>query len=266
MNREFKNFLFCSVGRRAELIKNFKSSLNSQSHIIAVDCSKFAPALYFADRFYIVPKIDDPAYLKVILAICKNEKIDVITTFIDPEIEVLSKNRHLFKANGIEVLAPSMEMAEICFDKLKMYDHAKKHHIPTIATYGSMEAFRIAQKQGNASFPVFVKPRTGSGSVGAQCVADTEGLERLLKKDNSLIIQELMVGDDIGVDVYIDTISKKAVRIFPKKKLETKIGGATKTISFKDEKLTQSIKTVVASLDFNGPIDIDFFTAKGLII
>lgn len=259
MNRRFKNFLFCSVGRRGELIKNFKSSLDKQSHIIAVDCNHFAPALYFADRFYIVPRIDDPAYLKTILAICDQEKIDVITTFIDPEIEILAKNRPLFKKKGIEVLAPEMETAKICFDKLKLHDHARKYNIPTIRTYSSLEAFQVAKQQGACNFPVFVKPRTGSGSVGAQCVRDMEELERLLQMDNSLIIQELMVGEDIGVDVYIDTVSKKAVRIFPKKKLETKIGGATKTISFKDEKLTQSINKIVASLDFNGPIDIDFF-------
>ncbi len=264
MNKQFKNFLFCSVGRRGELIKNFKSSLNAKSHIIATDCSKFAPALYFADQFYMVPKIDDPTYLKVILDICKIEKIDVITTFIDPEIEILSKNRQIFNENGIEVLAPYIETAEICFDKLKMHDHAIKHHIPTITTYGSMASFKEAYDQGRCSFPVFVKPRTGSGSVGAQCVNRLEELERLFLMDNSLIIQELMVGEDIGVDIYIDTLSKKPVRIFPKKKLETKIGGATKTISFKDERLIQVVKKIVDSLDFNGPIDIDFFYQDGI--
>lgn len=72
-----------------------------------------------------------------------------------------------------------------------------------------------------------------------------------------------MDGDDIDADVYIDTISHKPVSIFTKRKLETKIGGAIKTISFKDSKLFKLIEEVVTKFQFNGPIDIDFFYKDG---
>ena len=69
--------------------------------------------------------------------------------------------------------------------------------------------------------------------------------------------------EDFDADVYIDTISNKAVSAFSKKKIETRIGGASKTISFKDEKLFTFIKEIVEHFNFNGPVDMDFFYKDG---
>lgn len=260
---EIMNFLFCSVGRRAELIKNFKTSLDKGSKIIATDCSNTAPALYFADKQYIVPKITDPNYLPTLLDICKKENIRAIFTFIDPEIEILAENRQSFEAIGVEVLTPYEETAKLCFDKYEMYKFLVKNDIKTIKTYDDMDTFDRDYKDGVCDFPVFVKPRTGSGSVGARKVNSYDDLKTIFQNENNLIIQEFMDGDDIDADVYIDTISHKPVSIFTKRKLETKIGGANKTISFKDNKLFKLIEEVVTKFQFNGPIDIDFFYKDG---
>lgn len=39
--------------------------------IIATDCDSLAPALYFADKFYITSRIDNENYINEILEICK---------------------------------------------------------------------------------------------------------------------------------------------------------------------------------------------------
>ena len=257
------NFLFCSVGRRAELIKDFKLSLDDNSKIIATDCSNTAPALYFADKQYIVPKITEWDYLSTILEICKKENIHAITTFIDPEIEILAKNRKTFEALGVVVLAPYIETAKLCFDKYEMYKYLNNNDIKTVKTYAELDSFYIDYKNGDCNFPVFVKPRTGSGSVGARRVDTYEDLKSIFNNESNLIIQEFMNGDDIDVDVYVDTISNKAVSMFAKRKLETKIGGANKTISFKDEKLFKEIEDAISHFKFNGPIDMDFFYKDG---
>lgn len=257
------NVLFCSAGRRVELLKDFKKSMDKGDRIIAADLSNLAPALYVADRYYIVPRIDDPAYFDTILNICRKEKIDAVTTLIDPEIELLSKNRDRFEKIGVEVLAPYLETAELCFDKFKMYQFLTAHGIPTPDTWGDYSTAMAAIESGNLAFPVFVKPRTGSGSVGARKVHDAETLKTLFEADSSLIVQRLMSGD-LDADVYIDTISNKAVSAFSKRKIETKIGGASKTVSFKDEKLFAFIREITELLKFNGPVDMDFFYEDGV--
>ncbi len=257
------NYLMCSVGRRGELLKDFRMSIPEGSKLIATDNGRYAPALYFADKQYLVPKINDPKYIDILVDICKNEKINAITTFIDPEIEVLAKNRDRFSALGVEVLAPYEKTAELCFDKYRMFKHLTEKGIRTVMTWGCLEDFDVALSNGEISFPVFVKPRTGSGSVGARKVTTYEELKVAVEADPSLIIQELMVCEDIDADVYIDTISHKAVRAFSKKKIETRIGGASKTISFKDQKLFDCIQKAVSVLEFNGPVDMDFFYRDG---
>ena len=85
------NILFCSAGRRVELLKDFRKSMDRDDRIIAADLSNLAPALYVADDYYLVPRIDDANYLDTILDICCREKINAVTTLIDPKSKYLQK-------------------------------------------------------------------------------------------------------------------------------------------------------------------------------
>jgi len=260
------NYLMLSVGRRGELMKDFRASMEAGSHIVATDNSPYAPALYFADKQYIVPPIDDTFYMDIILKICVDEHIDAVTTFIDPEIMLLAENRDRFKSLGVEVLAPYTETAKLCFDKYEMFKYLREKGIRTAMTWGTFDEVRAALDAGEVCFPVFVKPRTGSGSVGARKVHDMENLHAAFEQDPSLIAQELMTGEgcfDLDADVYVDTISHKPVAIFCKRKISTTIGGANKTISFKDQKLFDFAQEALGKFKFNGPIDADFFYKNG---
>lgn len=260
------NYLMCSVGRRGELMKDFRTSMDEGSRIIATDNSPYAPALYFADKQYIVPRIDDPEYINVILNICKKEQINAVTTFIDPEILILAENRERFLEIGVEVLAPYTETAKLCFNKYEMYKYLKAQGIRTVMTWGTYEEVKSSLEDGEVSLPVFVKPRTGSGSVGARKIYTIGELKDAFEQDPSLIAQALMTGEgcfDLDADVYVDTISHKPVAIFSKRKISTTIGGANKTISFKDQKLFDFVQEALSKFKFNGPIDADFFYKNG---
>lgn len=258
------NILFCSVGRRCKLLEDFRKTMGKSGKIVATDLSVYAPAAYFADKFYQVPRIDDFTYIPTIINICRKEKIDVVTTCIDPEIMLLSEHRDEFSAIGVEVLAPYADTARICFDKFKMYKYLSEHNINTVLTFGDVDSFLHAQMEGKICFPVFVKPREGSGSVGARKIMDIVALREAFEQDPSLIIQEFMGNaKDLDADIYIDTISHKPVALFSKRKLETKIGGASKTISFKDDRLVEFVCSALDVFDFNGPIDMDLWYRDG---
>lgn len=257
------NILFCSVGRRCELLKDFRTSLGEKVKLVVTDNSPYAPALAFADVSYKVPLIHDSSYIPMILDICKKEHIHAVTTLIDPEIAILAEHREEFEAIGVEVLAPYKETASLCFDKYKMFQYLEEKGIPTVKTYGSFAEFKEAYKEGNISLPVFVKPRTGSGSVGARRVDTYEMLEEITAADSSLIIQELMTGTDMDADIYVDIKSHKPVAIFSKRKLSTTIGGANKTISFKDPALFAFVEKAMEVFQFNGPLDMDLFYQNG---
>lgn len=258
------NLLFCSAGRRAKLIQNAKKSIGKSGKVFATDNSIYAPAIYLADAYKIVPLINDSNYIDILLSYCLENQISAITTLIDPEIEILAKNRDIFIENGIVPLCPEYETAKLCFDKYKMFEYLKEKNIQTVLTFDSLSEFKESLNKKEIKFPVFVKPRTGSGSVGASKVTNLEMLEKIIEKgDFDYIIQEYMDCEDLDADVYVDSITMKPVQIFSKKKISTTIGGANKTISFIDAELNEFIKRILTNFKFHGPIDMDFFYKNG---
>ncbi len=259
-----KNILFCSAGRRVRLLMDFRQSMNGCGKLIATDLSPVAPALYLADEKYLVPKIDSPNYIDTILDICEKSKVRAITTLIDPEIEILACNRDKFLDKGILPLFPAEWTAQLCYDKYKMFLYLRDKGIRTVLTYNSIESLKNGLELGEVSFPVFMKPISGSGSVG---IGRCNNMEEVEEKWNdgkyTYIIQELMTGGDCDADVYVDCVSHEPVAIFSKRKIESRIGGASKTISYKDPKLFTFVKEVCSVLELNGPCDMDFFIKNG---
>ena len=56
------NILILSAGTRNKIVQYFKRELGNEGKVIATDCSNLAPAVYDADRFYLVPRISEPGY------------------------------------------------------------------------------------------------------------------------------------------------------------------------------------------------------------
>ena len=258
------NILFCSVGRRARLLMDFRESMKGCGKLIATDLSPVAPALFFADKTYLVPRITDEGYFDRILEICKENDVRAITTLIDPEIEILANHREELLERGILPLCPADWTAKLCFNKYEMFKHLKAKGVRTVLTYNTIESFKEGLEKGEINFPVFMKPISGSGSVGiGRCDTMEEVMEKWNDGKFTYIIQELMTEGDCDADVYVDCISHKPVAIFSKKKIESRIGGASKTISYKDPKLFDFVKEVCSVLELNGPCDMDFFIKGG---
>ena len=259
-----KNILFCSVGRRAKLLQDFRESMNGCGKLIATDMSPVAPALFFADETYLVPPILAPGYFDKVKEIIVKSNAKAITTLIDPEIELLAKHRNELLEIGVLPLCPADWTAHLCFDKYEMFKHLRSKGVRTVLTYNSLDSFKNGIATGEISFPVFMKPISGSGSVG---IGRCENMQEVEEKWNdgkfAYIIQELMIGGDCDADVYVDCISHKPVAVFSKKKIESRIGGASKTISYKDSKLFAFVEEVCSVLELNGPCDMDFFVKDG---
>ena len=69
------NILILSAGTRNKVVQYFKRALNGNGLVIATDCSTVAPAIYEADKYYIVPRMTAEGYIDVILDICKKESV-----------------------------------------------------------------------------------------------------------------------------------------------------------------------------------------------
>lgn len=257
------NILVLSAGTRNKIVQYFKKELAGKGNVIATDMSELAPAIYEADKYYIVPRMSDPGYLDVILDICKKESVDGVLSLIDPELSLLAENVDKFEAIGTKVIGSSYELCEMALDKYQMYEWLVQHKYKCAKSYMDKEEFYADIESGNAKFPVFVKPARGSASISISKVYDKETVDLLFAHEDGLMIQEFLDGQEIGADVYIDMLSGEVVSIFTKKKLKMRAGETDKAVSFKDEKLFALIKEFVTTAGYRGQIDIDIFDVNG---
>lgn len=253
------NILILSAGTRDKVVQYFKKELGDEGKVIATDCSNLAPAVYEADKFILVPRIDAPGYIDRIVDICREEKIDGVFSLIDPELSMLAKEYDRFKAVGTTPIISPYELVETCFNKFEMAKLFKKHSLNTAKCYMSMEDFKTARSNGEIDYPVFVKPVCGSASMHINKVSCDSELEGLFSMYEDLMIQEFMDGTEYGADVYIDMISGKCTSIFLKEKIKMRAGETDKSVSVKDESLFADIVKFVEAAGFRGMIDIDIF-------
>lgn len=258
------NFLILSAGRRTKVVEYFKKEFSGAGiKVIATDCDFYAPALYVADKYVIVPRITENGYVDRILQICKEEEISGLISLIDPELELIAQNKQRFEEIGVRLFISDYDVAALCFDKYEMFKFLEGNGIPCAKTYISVKDFVEAKEKNEIDFPVFVKPRCGSASLGINIVDNMKHLELLFELADNLIIQEFLKGQEYGADCYIDTISGELISVFVKKKIRMRSGETDKAVSYKDSELMAFLTEFVNKLGANGTIDIDIFDVDG---
>jgi len=253
------NILILSAGTRNKVVQYFKREIGDSGKVVATDCSNLAPAVYDADKFYLVPRINVPGYMDKILDICKKEEIDGVFSLIDPELSMLAKEKDRFLAIGTTPIISDYDLVETCFNKYRMYELFKEMNIPTAKCYMSIDDFNKAREACDIDYPVFVKPVCGSASMHINKVSSDEELEGLFHMYHDLMIQEFMDGTEYGADVYIDMLSGKVTNLFVKEKIKMRAGETDKSVSIKDEELFKTIISFAEKAGFRGMIDIDIF-------
>lgn len=253
------NVLLLSVGTRNKVVRYFKNEFLTIGKIVATDMSNLAPAIYEADKFYIVPSITATNYMEVIIDICIKERITGVLSFIDPELSLLAKHKKQFDDIGVQIVGSPYAQCEMALNKMHMFEWLKSHGYYCAESYMSAESFYRDIENNRIRFPVFVKPVQGSASIAVSKVVDKDTVDLLFQNNANLMIQEYLNGQEIGADVYIDLISHEVVSIFTKKKIAMRAGETDKAVSFKDQKLFALIERFVQEAGFCGQIDIDIF-------
>jgi len=225
--------------------------------------SNLAPALYEADKYYVTSSIQENNYINNILNICKEENIKGVLSLIDPELKLLAEHKHLFDAKNIILLQSTLDIIDTSFNKYNFYKTVIKKGYKSQKSYINLDDVKKDLNQSNLHFPLFVKPNLGSASLNISKVGDEKTLNSLFKNHDDLIVQEFIDGNEYGVDVYIDLISKEVISIFIKQKIKMRAGETDKSIAIKDQKLMDLISEFVEDIGYIGQVDIDVFHRNG---
>lgn len=247
------NILFLNVGRRCELVQEFKKvvpRLTSGGMIYGSDINPFAPALTKVDHAIIFPHSSHKFFLNTLIKTCSEYDIGLVIPTIDPDLKYLSRNLQFLKKQLPETLflVPGLEVVEICEDKRK-----------TKAFFENCGAL-VPQSLNPAeieNWPVFVKPACGSAGKGAIKVNDLATLKAQLKILKDPMVEEFIGGDEYTVDVFCDR-GGRATMAVPRKRLAVRAGEVSRGIVVRNRALEQLAGKMAEKLKCDVPVTIQF--------
>ena len=269
-----------SIGRRSYLVNYFKEALTGRGKVIAANSIADTPGMLAADEAVAVPPIADENYGNIILDLCTKYKVGLLCPFFDLDLAALAPLKKQFESLGVRAAISSPEVVNICFDKWETVKFARQNGIATPLTYATIDSALNALSQGEINYPVIVKPRWGTGSIGVTTAYDRQDLEGVfyhtqlvlknsylagtIKDDappSSIIIQEKVSGKEFGVDVVND-LDDNYICTFAKKKIAMRSGETDAAITIDDNEMTQIAAVIGKNLQHTGLLDVDIIKTE----
>ncbi len=260
------NLLFSTIGRRGYIVDYFRKNLPEGSKIMGTSdrdsCEQeFTSGFFYCDKHFVISSIkEEEKYINDILNICKNEKIDLLFSFYDYDLYILSQHLDKFKSIGVEPIISSYEVNKISFDKLETYQFLINNGFKTPWTISSAEA----RTKGISSFPVIVKPRFGFGSNAINIARNQNDVDFYLNYyfDEEMIVQQMLDGQEYSFDILND-LNSNPVTAVVKKKIKMRAGETDQGYSIRDDSLFATALEIGKKLKHVGPLDVDFFLLDG---
>ena len=229
------NILFEAAGRRVSLVRAFQKALlvaGIPGKTIAGNSDRRAAALYVADVAEIVPRVSAPHYVEKLLGLCRKHAVSLLVPLIDPALPKLAARAAEFAGVGTRLMVSSPETIAIGANKIATGAFFRENGFRTPHVFSEGEIGRLAL----SDFPVFAKPAEGSSSIGAGMIQNAEELRIRRAADPSLVVMELVRGEEYTIDVYVDFQGVPRCAV-PRLRLETRAGEISKGITVRDETL-----------------------------
>jgi carbamoyl-phosphate synthase large subunit len=260
-SKQHLNILFTCIGRRVSLLNAFRKaakSLGINSEIFGTETTNLSSALRLCNDFFIVKAVTSRQYITQLLSIVKLERIRLLVPTVDLDLKVLAKNRDKFAKLGCCVLVSEPSVIDICQDKRRTYQFLIKHGFDTPLTMSPKRALSSRSFRG----PYFMKPWDGAAGRGNAVIENRKDLAFYASRIPNPICQELVRGDEITCDAYVD-FDMNARCIVPRKRLEVRAGEVSKARIVKNKHVMKLTKSLVEKLGAGpGVITIQLFYTK----
>jgi len=211
-----------------------------------------------------------------LVGLCRKHDIRLLLSLNDLELPLLARARPQFLAVGTIAVVSPPEIVDLCFDKWATAQFLAECGIPAPRTFLSVKSARAALRSGELSYPVVVKPRWGSASIGIEYPQDERELELVYdliklrisrsilagvsaaEPDRCVLIQERLTGQEYGLDVVND-LDGRYLATFARRKLGMRAGETDRAVTVEHATLTQLGETLGSRLGHVGVLDCDVF-------
>jgi carbamoyl-phosphate synthase large subunit len=239
--------LFTCAGQRVDIVGAFG---RAGATTLAADANPLAPALYHADRYELVPRIDDADYVPALRRLVDAHDVRLIVPLTDLDQAILARARDEL---GALVLLPDADTVERLGDKYLAHVLFEERGIPSPNTWLPDEV------PADAGFPLLVKARAGFGSRHIYRAADRGELDFFLRYTPvDSIVQACLPGEEFSIDVFCD-LEGRCLNAIPRTMIESKGGESIKGMTIKDEILIEFGCFVSETLALVGPANVQCF-------
>lgn len=272
----------CNSNSMPGVYKSFKNNGEREIRVVGVDMNEDPSAKYIVDSFYQVPAATDPAYIDIMLDICKKEKVDIYFPSISLEVSKVAERKADFEEIGTKLSISNIESVAIANNKLHTYQILEKAGIPVPRYYGvyTVEDFVEGMKfMGYPEKPVCIKIVDGSGSRGVRIIDSSKSrydifvhqkpnsfyisyedmlsmLESAPKPLHEMMLVECMHGPEFTVDLLAER--GETLYISGRENVVSLMSIAQESIIKYDELAYQVSKDVVKLLNMDGNVGFDF--------
>jgi carbamoyl-phosphate synthase large subunit len=247
------NILITAASRRVPLINGFIHALKSlglRGNVITTDMNNLSPGLYFSDKHYIVPLTTDPEYIPMLKSIAFKERIHLLIPTIDDELPIFGAQAESFLAMGVRVAISSHQTGLICNDKRLTYEFLSCKGIPVAKTWLPSEL-----DFANLTYPLFLKPRSGRGSVGAYAIHNERELRFFIDYVPDPVVQEYLPGREFTIDVLAD-FGGTVISVVPRERLVVRSGVTDRGRTWNNPDLIELGAKTAEALGIRGPANI----------
>ena len=210
--------------------------------LIAADMDPWAGGLYLVpeDARTLVPAGLDPGFAVALLARCVAMGVTIVVPTVDSELRPLDVARAAFTHAGIELLLAPGPALDVTLDKLALARRCEGQvRVPRT------ECFDDSVDPASWTYPLIVKPRTGSGSRDISVVRSSQALAAM-DASTDFIVQEYLPGDEYSIDVLADA-NGHVVASVPRERTRVDSGVSVAGRTIHDAELEQFGTAVVTA-------------------
>ncbi|RFS84229.1 ATP-grasp domain-containing protein [Actinomadura spongiicola] len=220
-------------------------------HVTGLSRTGRHAARAFCDRLVVVP--DGRERMARIRDECRAGRVDAVHPGHSTDLLALSELARRDHGVRTRTLLPPPEVVDLCGDKLRLGEALTGHGIRTVATRP------LDAADTDIPVPAFVKPRYGTGSVGAAIVWDRAELPVLVRGGAAMVVQPLLRGTEVTVD-YLAGHDGDLVACTPRARLRVAAGKTVVGRTLRARDFRDLVAAVITALGLRGAGNVQLFT------
>jgi carbamoyl-phosphate synthase large subunit len=236
------------------VLKGLRAGNDPSIFILMGDMNPDCAGAHLGDGFVVMPPAKEEDFGERVVALCRENRIDLVIPIIDYEFPRWSKVANRLREAGTTVVISSTSALARCMEKDRTYPYFRTIGVPTVPTWraeGISDAAALP-------YPVFLKPRCGRASLDNYKAENEEEYRLLIDKVPDAIIQPFMSGTEVTIDTISD-LKGKFLAASPRVRVEVKSGQAYRSRTIAAPELVERAQRIVEGLPIIGPSNIQCF-------